>query len=166
MDSTYSGGKGRIGGRTERVHQFLMQMGRYLLDTNIVAFLIHDSGDVCKDVLGIMEDYGNQIVICGETIKELYALYRHDRFMQRKWSNCSEMIHDFCSDFGVSVSYSAREHYDTMLHLEWNEAEQHHDPSDLLIIAHAITERLTLVSSDRKFAFYRSQGLRLVENKR
>ena len=29
--------------------------------------------------------------------------------------------------------------------------------------AHAITERLTLLSSDQKFAFYRSQGLDLIE---
>jgi len=39
----------------------------------------------------------------------------------------------------------------------------HRDPSDHVIIAHAITERLTLLSSDQKFAFYRSQGLDLIE---
>ena len=30
-------------------------------------------------------------------------------------------------------------------------------------MAFAITERLTLLSSDQKFAFYRSQGLDLIE---
>lgn len=41
-----------------------------------------------------------------------------------------------------------------------------HDPSDLIIIAHAITEGLTLVSSDRKFHFYRAQELDFIYNKR
>lgn len=32
-----------------------------------------------------------------------------------------------------------------------------------VIISHAITEHLTLLSSDQKFAFYREQGLDLIE---
>jgi PIN domain nuclease of toxin-antitoxin system len=32
-----------------------------------------------------------------------------------------------------------------------------------MIIAHAITERLPLLSSDEKFPFYRAQGLDLIE---
>lgn len=75
------------------------------------------------------------------------------------------MIDAFCSEFNVTVSYPHREHYNTFLRLQWNEAEQHHDPSDLIIIAHAITEGLTLISSDRKFHFYRGQGLKFVYNK-
>ena len=40
------------------------------------------------------------------------------------------------------------------------------DTTDILIIAHAITERLTLISSDRKFKFYENQGLSFVYNKK
>ena len=47
--------------------------------------------------------------------------------------------------------------------LTLNEAQDHRDPSDHVIIAHAITEHLTLLSSDQKSAFYRSQGLNLIE---
>jgi PIN domain nuclease of toxin-antitoxin system len=36
-------------------------------------------------------------------------------------------------------------------------------PSDHIIISHAITERLPLISSDLKFPFYRKQGLDLIE---
>ena len=35
--------------------------------------------------------------------------------------------------------------------------------SDHIIISHAITERLPLISSDLKFPFYRKQGLDLIE---
>ena len=51
----------------------------------------------------------------------------------------------------------------TYADLQLNEEQDHRDPSDHVIIAHAITERLTLLSSDQKFAFYRSQGLDLIE---
>ena len=46
---------------------------------------------------------------------------------------------------------------------ERNEAMDHRDPSDHVIISHAITEHLTLLSSDEKFPFYRNQGLDLIE---
>ena len=47
-----------------------------------------------------------------------------------------------------------------------NEAQGHKDPSDHVIIAHAITEHLPLISSDTRFGFYRSQGLDLVFNQK
>ena len=51
-----------------------------------------------------------------------------------------------------------------MAKLEINEAADHKDPSDHLIIAHAITMGMPLISNDRKFPFYKSQGLELVTN--
>ena len=47
--------------------------------------------------------------------------------------------------------------------LRLNFGQDHRDPSDHMIIAHAITERLPLLSSDDKFPFYREQGLDLIE---
>ncbi len=40
----------------------------------------------------------------------------------------------------------------------------HFDPSDHLIISHAICNRIPLISDDVKFKFYRNQGLQLIEN--
>ena len=37
------------------------------------------------------------------------------------------------------------------------------DPSDHVIISHAITERIALLSSDTRFWFYRDQGLDLID---
>lgn len=36
----------------------------------------------------------------------------------------------------------------------------------ILIISHAITNRIPLISADSKFPFYRKQGLELIENKK
>ena len=49
--------------------------------------------------------------------------------------------------------------------LHVNEEQDHKDPFDHIIIAHAISHKMSLVSSDTKFPFYRKQGLKLIENK-
>ena len=43
-------------------------------------------------------------------------------------------------------------------------AKGHKDPFDHMIISHTITEKMTLVSSDHRFPFYRRQGLSLLYN--
>ena len=52
----------------------------------------------------------------------------------------------------------------TLASLQTNEVQDHKDPFDHIIIAQAISHKMTLVSSDTKFPFYRKQGLRLIEN--
>jgi PIN domain nuclease of toxin-antitoxin system len=54
----------------------------------------------------------------------------------------------------------------TFVNLRWNLAAKHTDTSDHLIIAHAITEHLPLISSDGKFDFYCKQGLNFIFNKK
>lgn len=48
--------------------------------------------------------------------------------------------------------------------LEINEREEHYGPSDHIIISHAMTNRLPLISSTRNFRFYERQGLGLIYN--
>lgn len=138
---------------------------RLLLDTNIALFLLTGEG-VSTDTLTLMEDYGNRLYLCAESIKEMASVFRKMPFLRKKWDSAGEMVASFCEKYGVDVLYPQREHYATFLRLQWNEAEHHRDPSDLLIIAHAITEGLSLVSSDRKFHFYRTQGLDFIYNER
>ena len=54
----------------------------------------------------------------------------------------------------------------TYSELEINTAQDHKDPSDHVIIAHAITEHLPLITEDDKFEFYKKQGLDLILNKK
>lgn len=44
--------------------------------------------------------------------------------------------------------------------------KDHRDPFDRLIIAQAISDKATLVSSDLKFQWYEKYGLDFVQNKR
>ena len=53
----------------------------------------------------------------------------------------------------------------TLAALHVNEEQDHKDPFDHIIIAQAISHKMTLLSADTKFPFYRKQGLKLIENK-
>ena len=44
--------------------------------------------------------------------------------------------------------------------------DEHRDPNDRLIIAQAISDKMALVSSDRKFDMYEKYGLEFVFNRR
>ena len=82
----------------------------------------------------------------------------------RKWKKAQDIFHTIEQELGVSISYIKKEHLLTMARLEL--APKHNDPSDHLIIAQAITEKLPFISSDRKFEAYRNQRLNFVYNKK
>ena len=67
-------------------------------------------------------------------------------------------------DYGIRILQVDMEVMRTMSKLTINEAQEHYDPSDHVIISHAITLKLPLISSDSKFPFYRAQGLDLIYN--
>jgi PIN domain nuclease of toxin-antitoxin system len=74
------------------------------------------------------------------------------------------MIRSVEEDTQFNILYLHKEHYDRYARLQINEAQEHYDPSDHLIISHALCDGLTLISDDDKFPFYRGQGLDLIEN--
>lgn len=139
---------------------------RYLLDTCIVLFLINDTGEISSDVESIVSDYGNQLYICAASVRELVAAWHKYEKMQKKWETPSEMLSYVQNQFGIGILYPQREHYLTFINLRWNHAAKHTDTTDHLIISHAITEQLPLISSDGKFDFYCKQGLDLIFNKK
>jgi PIN domain nuclease of toxin-antitoxin system len=66
------------------------------------------------------------------------------------------------AEAGITVKYIQREHLLTFGSLAL--IKGHCDPSDRLIIAQAITEKMPLISSDGKFHLYRQYGLHLIYN--
>ncbi|MCL2681999.1 MAG: PIN domain-containing protein [Bacteroidales bacterium] len=92
---------------------------RYLIDTNILLYIIFERDKLSKEVYEIVEDYENSICVSSESLKELIHLFHIGKIRMRKWKK-----------------------------------------------AQAITEKIPLISSDRKFEAYRNQNLNFVYNKR
>ena len=139
---------------------------RYLLDTNIFLFLATDYEILDKKVCQIVDDYHNTLYISTESVKELILFYRKQKNKTKFWKNETEMVLSIESEYGMKILPVKKEHLLTYARLSTNEAQGHRDPSDHIIISQAITERMPLISSDRKFHFYTEQDLDFVYNER
>ena len=136
---------------------------RYLIDTHIFVWYAKERENLSRNVVAILKDYENDICISSETLKELVVLWNKKPNFRRWWKTPLEMINSVEAQ-GIRILYLHKEHYEMYAKLQINEAQEHYDPSDHLIIAHAITNGIPLISDDSKFPFYRKQGLELIEN--
>lgn len=139
---------------------------RYLIDTNIFIYLATDPELLCPDVAAIVQNPETVLCMSYESVRELIVAYRNGGVVSRKWKTISEMVEAIEKEYYISILLVKKEHYLTYAKLVIDIANDHRDPSDHIIIAHAITEHLPLISSDRKFFFYRKQGLDLIFNKK
>ena len=139
---------------------------RYLLDTNIFLYAVIDRDLLSNDVKAILEDYDNTFFLSSESVKEMIVGFNNGGIVSHFWKTASEMVNAIREQFYIRILPVGEEQMDTYARLQLNQAEEHKDPSDHVIIAHAITNRIPLISSDRKFKFYKKQGLDLVFNKK
>ena len=139
-------------------------MARYMLDTNIFAFYVEEEDRLSQDVYAILEDYGNKLYMSSESIKELVWIHRNKNVLRKTWKTPLEMINAIEIEYRITILPVDANVVKRMAELESNIAESHNDPSDLIIIAHSMTMKMPLISSDRKFPFYRNQGLDLITN--
>ena len=119
---------------------------------------INEANDYARDIC--MPVYHPHVAIihydeAGEIRHSLNRINCYGIFLQREFPENMT--------YGIEFLPLRRDTAFTYADLQLNEEQDHRDPSDHVIIAHSITERLTLLSSDQTFAFYRSQGLDLIE---
>ena len=131
---------------------------RYLIDTNVFIKMITDS--VSEDIRGITGDYENIIYISSASITEYLHLVQNGKVLPEKELRSLDVFDVVENIFGFRVKYVAKEHLQKFAKLEL--VEGHNDPNDRLIIAQALTEKMPLISSDRKFPKYRKMGLELI----
>lgn len=136
-----------------------------LLDTNVYVNMVNDPDLLTRDVAATLEDPENLLYLSIESIHELVTAYRAKGLLRGKFRTEREMVDFVLSDYAIAIDYPDAHVLRQLADLRINEAEHHHDPVDHLIIAQAIAHRMTLVSSDSKFPYYRRQGLQLVENR-
>lgn len=137
---------------------------RYLIDTHIFIWYAKERHKLSRDVLALIDDWENQIYISGETLKELVLLWNKKPHIRRWWKSPIDLVRAVEEEQGFKVDYLHKEHYETYARLRINEVADHNDPSDHIIIAQAITNRMPLISADTRFPWYTSQGLELIDN--
>lgn len=140
-------------------------MSRYLLDTNIVIFLLLSELDnISDEIKNILTDSDNLLYTSSMSAVELLQLHRIKKIQIKKYKTATEVYNAIENEFYIQILPFAKQHTETLSKLKI--ADSHNDPFDHSIISHAITEQLILISSDIKFEKYTAQKLNFLFNKR
>jgi PIN domain nuclease of toxin-antitoxin system len=139
---------------------------RILIDTQIFIFLVQDFSSLSREVVSLLSDYANTLHMSAESVKELIVAYNNKGLLTKKWKSAEEMVTAIEDEYYIKILPVSKEHMKTYSKLSINSIDGHKDPSDHVIISHAITNKLPLISSDQRFPYYTEQGLDLIFNKR
>ena len=139
---------------------------RYLLDTNTYIYLVSDRDSLYPDVLELLSEPDAVWCISAVSVRELIVAYNNKGWGNKRWKTAEDMVKAIEDDYYIEILPIQKEVMRTYSRLRINTAMNHKDPSDHVIIAHAITTRMPLISSDTRFAFYRRQGLDLIFNEK
>lgn len=141
---------------------------RYYLDTNILVFLaLGQKDEISAEVSRLISDYGNILLTSTVCMQELVHLVQIGKLGARKSRDVREVAKAVIKGIarqGIQVVPATVKHIETLANLPL--FDDHRDPNDRLIISQAISDRIPLVSSDRKFSKYVRYGLEFVFNER
>jgi len=136
-------------------------MSRYLLDTNIVLFSLFFPNELERNVNHLLKDYNSLFYVSTLSVQEIIHLYKRNK-IKTNWKRAEDILPGIEMNFEILPV--KKEHLVTYSKLSL--LNEHNDPYDHVIISQAITEKITLVSSDQKFIYYSSQKLNFLFNNR
>ena len=138
-------------------------MKRLMLDTCAVIDMLVDFDGLDQSVVDLIEDPENVLYASFETMRELVVHFNNKKLLSKQWKTAADVIRTVEEDLEIEF-FPLRPHVGyTYANLRLNLEQEHRDPSDHVIVSHAITEHITLLSSDTRFWYYRNQGLDLIE---
>jgi Uncharacterized protein conserved in bacteria len=139
---------------------------RYLIDTNIFIYLSTEYERLSPDVHAILNEPDSLMLISTESVRELIVAYNNKGWGNKKWKRAEDMVRSIEETYFVEILPIQKEVMRTYARLRINTSQNHRDPSDHVIISHAMTLQIPLISSDTRFEFYRKQGLDFIFNEK
>lgn len=139
---------------------------RYLIDTNIFIYLSTDHDKLSPDVLAMLSEPETVLYLSTESVRELIVVYNNKGWGNKKWKTAEDMVNSIEDTFFIEILPVQKEVMHTYSLLRINNSQNHRDPSDHVIISHAMTLKMPLISSDTRFDYYRKQGLVFIFNEK
>lgn len=140
----------------------------YFLDTNIILFLFRlVEKPFTSEVEEILKNPKNKFFSSTISLNEIVQLSRKRRIsgIDQEKHNTPKKVLEYIlrklNGFVVFLPYEAKT-AKVVAGLSFK--QRHNDPNDLAIIAHAISKRMVVISSDKDFPYYTKQGLSLISN--
>ena len=140
-----------------------MMNTRLLLDTHILLWVLFDKEQLNKHVYDDIYDYNIPVYVSVETLREIVIL-RHLRKIDSKTE--LKCLLKTLKELNINILEIKKAHVETLEKLSHPiiNGKTHDDPFDRMLIAQAISERLTLISSDMKFPYYHDKNFYLLQN--
>jgi len=137
---------------------------RSYLNTNILLFvLLNKSDELDNKVTDILDDYSNLFFVSTVAIKEIILLYKKGEFKKSNYKTYRDLF-DTIEELNYEIIPVTKKHL--FVYAELETAEDYKDTNDHVIIAQSISDKIPVISSDRKFKCYENQSLQFVFNKR
>lgn len=130
-----------------------------MLDTNALVYTLYSSDQLSRNVRMAMLDYMNTLFTSTVCVQELIHLCQTGKIRQDP-----ECVLPRLESANISIEQVTERHLKCYSSLPLY--DDHRDPNDRLIVAQAISDRVPLVSSDRKFTRYARHGLDFIYNER
>ena len=106
---------------------------RYLIDTNIIVYMISDPDLLDKDVKELIAEPDALLYASAESAKELVVAYRNKGLFSKRWKSPEDMLRSIEDEHYIQFLPTKMEHIYTYSRMEINERQCHKDPSDHLI---------------------------------
>jgi PIN domain nuclease of toxin-antitoxin system len=143
-------------------------MRRAYLDTNILVFLgAKIKGGLSDEIRELLSDYTISLLTSTECVKELIYNLQIGRIPQNKKDKNALTpynVFEWLESMNIKVVPVDKQHLKKFAELPLY--DDHKYPGDRIIIAQAIADKVSLVSSDRKFNRYKKNGLEFLYNER
>ena len=139
---------------------------RYLIDTNIFIYLSTDTKNLDSDVFSILSAPDALLYISAESVRELIIAYNNKGWGNKKWKSAEDLVNSIEETFFIEILPIRKDVMQAYSRLSVNKTMNHKDPSDHVIISHAMTLGIPLISSDTRFPYYTRQGLNLIFNEK
>ncbi len=138
-------------------------MAKILLDTIVFDYLIRNKQKISHKALNMMEDLDNDLYL---SVVSLWEMSNHVKV--RKFAvkgDFSDFFEGMLSAFNITllpITWKAMNYMSQFDYVYKFENLLHKDTFDRMIIAHALTDNMILVSPDDWFPFYEPLGLKVL----
>jgi toxin-antitoxin system, toxin component, PIN family len=143
----------------------------YFRDTNIIIILFEGRDNEIKNkVTDILTNDNNSFYASTISILEMAQLYRKKRinninYESEEFNTGDKFISYILNELPILKILPFEEKH-ALIASRLSFVKNHNDPNDLAIIAHAIGEKMLLISCDDKFPLYKEQGASIIHNSR
>lgn len=138
-------------------------MKKYLLDTHIIIWFLLGSDELSNTIVDEIRYFQNIYYVSVVSLQEFVMLVKNNKIKTKQ--TLAELIADL-DRYNINILDLKPQHvqcYETLSSPSLND-KKHDDPFDRMLIAQSISERMTMISADTRFPWYKDKNFKLRGN--